>query len=266
MIPSLFFIAFIVVVAVYVLRGIRFFFNEISKGSITIKGFYPDWANPTFNIIRLLVIAFAFIIAFPYIPGSHSSAFKGVSVFIGILVSLGSSSAMANFISGIIMIYMRPFARGDRVRIGETIGDVIDRTILRTRLLTPKNERVTIPNSQVLSGQIINFTSKAAIKDLILHTTVTIGYDVPWRDVHKILLDAAKETENLIDDPEPFVLQKSLQDFYVEYEVNAYTKKPRRIPATYSELHQNIQDKFNEAGVEILSPHYRMQRQDDQGS
>jgi len=262
-IPSLFFLAFIVVITVFILRGIRFFSNEIAKESITIRGFYPDWAKPTFNIIRLIVIAFAIVVAFPYIPGSNSGAFKGMSLFIGILVSLGSGSAMANIISGIFLIYMRPFARGDRIQIGETVGDVLDRTLLRTRLLTPKNERVTIPNSQVLAGQIINFTSKAAVKDLILHTTVTIGYDAPWRTVHSLLIDAAKATENIIDEPEPFVLQKTLHDFFVEYELNAYTKKPRRIPDTYSVLHENIQDKFNEAGVEILSPHFRTHRQDD---
>ena len=262
-IPSLFFLAFILVITIFILRGIRFFSDGIERGTITIRGFYPDWARPTFNIVRLIVIAFAIVVAFPYIPGSNSNAFKGMSLFIGILVSLGSGSAMANVISGIILIYMRPFTRGDRVRIGETTGDVIDRTLLRTRLLTPKNERVTIPNSQVLSGQIINFTSKAAVKDLILHTSVTIGYDAPWRTVHSLLIEAARATENIIDEPEPFVLQKTLQDFFVEYELNAYTKKPRRIPDTYSELHENIQDKFNEAGVEILSPHYRTHRQDD---
>jgi len=259
-IPSLFFLIFIVFATVFMLRGIRFFFHEIERKRITISGFYPDWARPTFNIIRTVVIAFAVVVAFPYIPGSDSGAFKGMSLFLGVLVSLGSSSAMANIVSGIILIYMRPYEIGDRVEIGTTIGDVVDRNLLTTRIRTPKNERVTIPNTNILAGQVINYTSKRRTKELILHTSVTIGYDVPWRTVHELLLAAAADTEGCIADPEPFVLQKGLQDFYVEYELNAYTDKPRSIPATYSVLHQNIQDKFIEGGVEILSPHYRVMR------
>jgi len=261
-IPSLFFLVFVVVATVFTLRGIRFFFTEIEKKRIRIRGFYADWARPTFNIVRVIVIAFGVVFAFPYIPGSNSSAFKGMSIFIGVLVSLGSGGAMANMVSGIILIYMRPFAVGDRIQIGETIGDVVDRNLLTTRLRTTKNERVTIPNTNILSGQIINFTAKRRTKELILHTSVTIGYDAPWRTVHELLMAAAADTENVLDDPAPFVLQLGLHDFYIEYELNAYTGEPRLIPATYSVLHQNIQDKFTEAGVEILSPHFRALRQD----
>jgi small-conductance mechanosensitive channel len=263
-IPSFFFLAFIIIGTVFLLRGIRFFFHEVERGRIRISGFYPEWGRPTFNIVRLIVISFSIVVAFPYIPGSSSGAFKGMSLFIGLLVSIGSGGAMANVISGIILIYMRPFAIGDRIQIGETVGDVVDRNLLTTRLRTPKNERVTIPNTNILAGQIINFTSKARTKELILHTSVTIGYDVPWRQVHELLIGAAKASENVMEDPEPFVLQKGLNDFYIEYELNAYTEKPRQIPASYSELHQNIQDQFNEAGVEILSPHFRVMREDDQ--
>ena len=263
-IPSFFFLAFIILGTVFLLRGIRFFFHEIERGRIRISGFYPEWGRPTFNIVRLIVISFSIVVAFPYIPGSNSGAFKGMSLFIGLLVSIGSGGAMANVISGIILIYMRPFNIGDRIQIGETVGDVVDRNLLTTRLRTPKNERVTIPNTNILAGQIINFTSKARTKELILHTSVTIGYDVPWRQVYELLIGAAKASENVMEDPEPFVLQKGLNDFYIEYELNAYTDKPRQIPASYSELHQNIQDQFNEAGVEILSPHYRVLREDDQ--
>jgi small-conductance mechanosensitive channel len=263
-IPSFFFLAFIIIGTVFLLRGIRFFFLEIERGRIKISGFYPEWGRPTFNIVRLVVISFAFVLAFPYIPGSSSNAFKGMSLFIGLLVSIGSGGAVANVISGIILIYMRPFNLGDRVQIGESVGDVVDRNLLTTRIRTTKNERVTIPNTNILAGQIINFTSKARTKELILHTSVTIGYEVPWRQVHELLIGAAKAVGNVMEDPEPFVLQKGLNDFYIEYELNAHTDKPRQIPTTYSELHQNIQDQFNEAGVEILSPHYRVLREDDQ--
>ncbi|RKZ11689.1 mechanosensitive ion channel family protein, partial [bacterium] len=183
--------------------------------------------------------------------------------FIGVLVSLGSGSAMANVVSGVIMIYMRPFNVGDRVQIGDTVGDVVDRNLLTTRIRTTKNERVTIPNTNILSGQIINFTSKRRTKELILHTSVTLGYDMDWRQIHELLIGAARDTKNVLEDPEPFVLQKALHDFYVEYELNAYTGEPREIPSTYSELHQNIQDKFKEAGLEILSPHFRSHRDGD---
>jgi small-conductance mechanosensitive channel len=157
--PSFFFLAFIGIVTVVILRGIRFFFLEIERERIKFSGFYSDWARPTFNIIRLVVLAFAIVVAIPYIPGSGSGAFKGMSLFLGVLVSLGSGSAVTNIVSGVILIYMRPFALGDRVQIGEAIGDVVDRNLLTTRIRTPKNERVTIPNSNILSGHIINFTS-----------------------------------------------------------------------------------------------------------
>jgi len=249
---------------VFTLRGIRFFFKEIERKRIRINGFYAEWARPTFNLVRLVVIAFSVVVAFPYIPGSSSGAFKGVTLFMGLLVSLGSGSAMANIVSGIILIYMRPFSVGDRIRIGEAFGDVVDRNLLTTRIRTPKNERVTIPNTNILSGQIINYTSKARTKELIIYTSITIGYDTPWREVHALLIDAAVRTENILQDPEPYVLQIDLNDFYVEYQINGYTDMPRATPTTYSDLRQNIQDCFNEAGREILSPHYRMLRKDDQ--
>ncbi|MFT7699883.1 MAG: small-conductance mechanosensitive channel, partial [Candidatus Krumholzibacteriia bacterium] len=237
-IPSLFFLAFIIVLTTFILRGIRFFFREIERERIRINGFYAEWSRPTFNLIRLVVIAFSIVVAFPYIPGSGSGAFKGVTLFMGLLVSLGSGSAMANIVSGIILIYMRPFSVGDRIRIGEAFGDVVDRNLLTTRIRTPKNERVTIPNTNILSGQIINYTSNARTTELIVHTEITIGYDVPWRDVHAMMIDAAGRTENILDEPKPYVLQTALNDFYVEYQINGFTDKPRATPTTYSELRQ----------------------------
>lgn len=260
-IPSLFSLAFVIIATKFALRGIHFFFREIERKRIRIRGFYEEWAKPTYNIVRIVVIAFAFVFAFPYIPGSNSAAFKGVSIFVGVLVSLGSGSAVANIISGVILTYMRPFSLGDRVQIGDTVGDVIDRTLLVTRIRTTKNERVTIPNNNILNSHIRNYTAKSKVSELILHTSVSIGYDVPWRTVHELLINAATETDNVLEEPAPFVLQKELGDFYVEYELNVFTDQPRQIPRTYSALHEKIQDKFNEAGVEILSPHYRAHRQ-----
>ena len=191
---------------------------------------------------------------------SASAAFKGVSLFFGVLFSLGSSGAVGNMMAGIILTYTRAFQIGDHVKIGDTTGDVIERTLLVTRVRTIKNVAITIPNCSVLSGQIVNYTSMAQERGLILHTGVTIGYDVPWKQVHALLIAAAERTEHILKEPKPFVLQTSLDDFYVAYQINAYTNRADGQAGIYSELHQNIQDSFNEGGVEILSPHYRAAR------
>jgi small-conductance mechanosensitive channel len=258
--PKLFFVAVIILITLYVIKLIRLFFVEVGKGTITLPGFYQDWADPTFKIVRFLVAAFAVVVAFPYLPGSESPAFKGVSIFLGVLLSLGSTSAIANIVAGVFLTYTRAFKIGDRVRIADTVGDITEKTLLVTRIRTIKNVEITIPNSLVLSGQVSNYNTSAADYGLILHTRVTIGYDAPWQKVHELLIEAAKATEHILPLPEPFVLQTSLDDFYVTYEVNAYTDKPQRMATIYSELHRNIQDTFNRAGVEIMSPHYSQLR------
>jgi small-conductance mechanosensitive channel len=258
--PNLVFIAIIIVITHFVNKFWRFFFAQIEKKTIVIPGFYPEWADATFKIVRFLTIAFAAVVAFPYLPGSDSPAFKGISVFLGVLLSLGSTSAVANIVAGTILTFMRAFKLGDRVKIADTIGDVVEKTLLVTRIRTIKNVDITIPNSMVLGSHIINYSSSAKDYGLILHTSVTIGYDVPWRTVHELLIGAAKATENILEIPEPFVFQKSLDDFYVSYELNAYTEKPSIMAKIYSDLHQNIQEQFNGAGVEIMSPHYAQLR------
>ena len=194
---------------------------------------------------------------FPYLPGSSSPAFRGISIFLGVMLSPGSPSAAANLIAGTILTYTRAFRLGDRVRIADTVCDVVERNLLATRVQTIKNELVTVPNAMVLGSHITNFSSAAAGGyALILHTTVTIGYDAPWRTVHELLICAALGTSGILPDPAPFVLQTALDDFYVHYEINGYTHEPTRMAAIYAELHQRIQDCFNDAGVEIMSPHY----------
>ena len=259
-IPELFMILVISVVTYYIIKLISFISKEIEEEVISIPGFYPDWAKPTFNLLKVIITAFSFISIFPYLPGSDSPAFQGVSVFLGLLISLGSSSAISNIIAGLVIIYMRAFKIGDRVTIGDATGDVIEKTMLVTRIRTIKNEEVTIPNATILAGKTINYSGEREGAGLILHTTVTIGYDVPWRQVHELLIAAAQATELIKEDPKPFVLQTSLDDFYVAYQLNAYTNFPGKSAFIYSALHANIQDKFNEAGVEILSPHYRAER------
>lgn len=259
--PNVFSIAVIFLATRYLVNFFRFLSKEIESSRLTLNGFYADWASPTFSIIKVLLYAFMFVAIFPYLPGSDSPIFKGVSVFLGVLFSLGSSSAIANAVSGLVITYMRPFQIGDRVKIGEVTGDVIEKTVLVTRIKTIKNEYITVPNASILAGHTINYsTSKENNEGLIAHTTVTIGYDVPWRKIHELLISAAQKTSDISDVTEPFVLQTSLDDNYVSYQLNAVTFAPEKLAKVYSELHKNIQDLFNDAKIEILSPHYRAVR------
>jgi small-conductance mechanosensitive channel len=254
--PNLLVVAVVALITRYLMRLVKLIFSQIRKGDLQIHGFYPDWAEPTDKLIRLMVLALALIVVFPYLPGARSPAFRGISIFVGVLLSLGSSSAVANAIAGIILTYMRSFLVGDWVQIGDTMGEVIERNMLVTRLLTPKAELITIPNATVMSGSVKNYSTEARKSGVIFFTAVSIGFDAPWRTVHQLLINAALDTGHVLRQPAPFVLQRSLDDFYVTYELNAYTDNPREVLNIYSDLHRNIQDRFNEAGVEICSPHY----------
>lgn len=258
--PNLFSILAIYFVMKYFIKFVKYIFTEIDSEKLKVSGFHADWAMPTFSIVKFLLYAFMFVLIFPFLPASDSNIFKGVSVFIGVLFSLGSHSSIANVVAGLVITYMRPFKVGDRIKIGDVTGDVIEKTLLVTRLRTPKNEEVTIPNSSVLSGNTVNYSTMARTVGLIIHTTVTIGYDVPWKKMHQALLNAADRTEAILKEPKPFVLQTSLDDFYVSYQINGYTRETNRFNPIYSSLHQNIQDCCNEMGIEIMSPHYRAQR------
>ncbi|PSL49320.1 mechanosensitive ion channel-like protein [Chitinophaga niastensis] len=258
--PKLLTILVIYFVTRYLIKLVNYLAEEVATANLTIKGFYADWARPTASGIKFLLYAFMFVVIFPYLPGSDSKIFQGVSVFLGILFSLGSSSAISNVIAGFVITYMRPFKIGDVVKIGEITGKVIEKNLLVTRLLTIKNEEITVPNASILSGHTINFTSSSKELGLVLHTTVTIGYDAPWKQIHELLINAALATDGILKDRPPFVLQTGLDDFYVAYEINAYTDQSHKMALIYSSLHQNIQDQFNAAGVEIMSPHYRAQR------
>jgi small-conductance mechanosensitive channel len=258
--PKLIFLAVIVLVMRYVVKCTGLLFVELEKGNIRIAGFYPEWAQPTFKLVRFLLIVFTAILVFPYFPGSESPAFKGVSIFLGVLISLGSTSAVANVVAGVILTYTRAFRIGDRVRIGDNIGDITETNLLATHLLTIKNVDITIPNSLVLGSHILNFSFSHREAHLILNTSVTIGYDTPWRRVHELLIAAALKTGHVLTEPRPFVLQTALNDYYVTYELNAYTDDPHAMVDTYSDLHSNIQDSFNEGGVEIMSPNYTQLR------
>ena len=254
--PNLIFLGILWIVTSYLLKFLRAIFRAIEHKRIQMEGFESEWATPTYKIVRFLVIAFAVVIAYPYIPGSDSLAFKGVSVFVGVLLSLGSSSYIANLLAGLSMTYRGTFREGDRIGVGETVGVVDEIKVMITRVRTPKNEIVIIPNSKILNTDVINYSQLLKTQGLLLHTTVSIGYDVPWRQVEAMLIEAARSTQGLNQQPQPFVLQTSLSDFAADYEVNAYCSDVSNLQKVYSDLHANIQDVFNEYGVQIMSPAY----------
>lgn len=265
-IPNLFTIFVIWYAVKYLVRFVHYLANEVKSERLKIRGFYSDWAEPTFHIIRFLLYAFMIAMIYPYLPGSKSGVFQGISVFVGLIVSLGSSTVIGNIIAGLVITYMRPFKLGDRIQLNETTGNVIEKTPLVTRIRTPKNEVVTIPNSFIMSSHTVNYSASAREYGLIIHSEVSIGYDIPWRQTHQLLIEAALNTPGVIDDPRPFVLETSLSDWYPVYQVNAYIKEADRLADIYSDLHQNIQDKFNEAGIEIMSPHYVATRDGSQST
>jgi len=254
--PSLMFLAVLFVVVRLALRMIRLFFDAVRDGTVKMTDFDPQWADPTYKIVRLAVVAFALVVGYPYIPGSSTAAFQGITVFIGIVFSLGSSAVIGNIIAGYMMTYRRALKVGDRVKIGDTVGDVIDTRLQVTHLRSLKNEEIIIPNAQIMNGEVLNYSSLAHDKGLILHTEVGIGYETPWHQVEAMLLTAAERTEGLAKEPSPFILEKRLGDFAVTYELNAYCHDVKAMMPLYAALHRNILDVFNACGVQIMTPAY----------
>lgn len=258
--PDMLTAAVIIAISYGFLKLVKLVFEGVEKQRIKVPGFYPEWSKTSYGLLRLLIIALTMVVVFPYLPGSDSPAFQGVSIFFGVLLSLGSTSAVANVVAGIVITYTRAFRKGDWVDVGGSEGKVVERTSFVTRIRTSKNVEISIPNATVMGGRVINYSSQAKRTGITLHTGVTIGYDVPWPTVQKLLLDAALKTEHIEQEPPPFVLQTSLDDNYVAYELNAFTCNAGLRPRIYSELHANILDSFHAAGVEITSPHYRAMR------
>lgn len=254
--PNLLNIVIVVVILRYTIKVVKYFFNEIEQSKLKLPGFHPDFAHPTFVIIRTLLIIFGVILIFPYLPGSDSDTFKGISVFVGILFSLGSSSAIANMVAGIVITYMRPFKVGDRIKVDGISGDVVEKTLLVTKIKQVTNEEVTIPNSKILNSNTINYSALVESKGLILSTEVTIGFDVPWREVEDLLLEAISRCPHILQAPKPFVMQMDFKDFYTVYTVNGYTTESKAQMSIYSEIRGHIQDLCRERGIELLSPHY----------
>jgi len=260
-IPNLITIVVIVTVTRYVLKGLRFFTVQIENGKLVIPNFYADWARPTYKIFQVLLWAFTLAIAYPYLPGSDSRVFQGVSVFVGIVFSLGSSSAIGNLVAGLVVTYMRPFKIGDRIRINDTVGFVVEKHMMVVRIRTHKNEYVTFPNMLILNSSVTNYntSSDENAEGLIIHTEVTLGYATPWQTVHEILIGAALATDHVQKNPMPFVLQTGFDDFYARYQINCYTKEIDKVPGVYTLLNENIQNAFQEAGIDMTSAHqYRI--------
>ena len=259
-IPNLFTIIVIIVVTRYVIKALKYLSIQITRGKLIIHGFYPDWAEPTYRILQVLLWAFTVAIAYPYLPGSDSKIFQGVSVFVGIIFTLGSSTAIGNLVAGLVITYMRPFKIGDRVQIKESTGFVVEKNLMVVRLKTHKNEYVTFPNLIILNSSIINYhtSSDEDAEGLILNTKVTFGYATPWQTVHEILINAALATSHILKKPKPFVLQTALDDFYAHYQINCYTKDVDMVPRIYAELYENIQNGFHEAGLDMTAPHYEV--------
>ncbi|WP_336829414.1 mechanosensitive ion channel family protein [Sphingobacterium multivorum] len=253
-IPNLITVFVILVVMRYAVRFIKYIFSEIDKGKLEVNGFHRDFAMPTFTIVRFLLQAFTLVLIFPYLPGANSDIFKGISVFIGVLFSLGSSSAISNIIAGLVITYMRPFRIGDRITIADKTGVVIEKSPLVTRLRTIKNEEITIPNSSVLSGNTVNYSTFSE-EGICFQVELTVGYEEPWQRIHELLLNIPPRIKRVNLNPAPFVLQKKLDDFYVLYELNVYIARSAEIELAKSEIFQLILDDFLAAGIEMNGPH-----------
>jgi small-conductance mechanosensitive channel len=258
-IPGLFTVLLIVVLTRFLTRLITTFFQAVEQERVAFGWLHPDTLQPTRRIVVALLWLFAIAVSYPYLPGSDSDVFKGVSIFAGLLVTLGSTSVVSQAMSGLVLMYSRALKAGEYVLVGEIEGTVYDVGILATKVRTPKNELVTIPNAVVVGSSTKNYSRLEDAGQLLLYTTVTIGYDAPWRQVQHLLRRAAERTPGLLREPAPFVLQTALSDFYVEYQVNAALARPETRPATLAALHENILDEFTEAGIQIMSPHFRSQ-------
>ncbi len=255
-IPNLIMLALIVLVTRYVIKGLRVFFNAVEAGSFDLGDFEKHWVNPTFNITRVVVIMIALVFAVPYIPGSDSAAFQGLTILVGAMLSLGANSVVSNMLAGLFVIYRRSTSIGDRIQIGNHIGDVVQIKLMETHLKSIKNELISIPNSQLMNSDVVNFSKKTDGSGLLLHATVGIGYEEPPEKIEAMLIEAAQRTRDLKARPEPFVLWTALADYAINYEINAYTTRGGSIPRIKSDLHRNIVAVFNENKVQIMTPSY----------
>lgn len=252
--PNLAYLLVILFCAWAFLKVLKWFFDAIADGTLVLDSFPEDWADPTYKLMRTLILLFVLMVAFPYLPGASSQFFKGFSLFIGALVTFGSSGAIGNMVAGIVLTYTRAFKVGDVIGIGPVFGKVTHKSLLSTRIITPKNEVVTFPNGSVLSGSVMNYSEKAKSKGVAMSLTATLGYETEWRTIHKLMCEGAKRTKYILQEPAPRVLETKFGDYYVAYELRAWTDYPEAMQYTFADLHRNVLDVFNVAGVEIMTP------------
>ena len=255
-IPGLIVVAVILLLAQALVEASNAVFRAIARRELSIPRIHPETASATRRLTVLVIWACALVAAYPYLPGSNSDVFKGLSVLIGAMVTLGTTGIVNQLMSGLVLVYSRALRTGDYVVIGEQEGVVAEVGTLATKLVTMRNEQITIPNAVLVSSPIRNYSKLSDVQGTLVSTRVTIGYDAPWRKVHALLLEAAGSTTGLRAAPAPYVLQRALSDFYVEYELFASIDKPLERLIVLSALHANIQDAFNAAGVQIMSPHF----------
>jgi small-conductance mechanosensitive channel len=254
-IPNLLRIAVIVAVTHYLVKFMKFFSKEIEAKRMVISGFYPDWARATFNLLRFLAYAFMMILIFPLLPDSETAVFRGVSVFLGVLFSLGSTTVISNVVAGLVLTYMRSFKLGDRVKVGEVLGDVVEKTPFAVRIKTSKKEVVTVPNGTLLSSNVVNFSTSGDEKSgIILYMPITVSYDIPLRNAIELITKAALKTEDVLGNPAPFVLVKNLGNYATELELNIYTNEPEKQPRIFSDINGNIRDLFEQNGISMTTP------------
>lgn len=254
--PNLITLLIIAIVTRFLVRALRLFMDNIEAGTFAWEGFEPHWLAPTFMILRVVIILIATVFAFPYIPGSDSRAFQGLTILAGLMLSLGSNTVVSNMMAGLFVIYRRSTNLGDRIQVGDQLGDVVEIKLMETLIKSTKNEMISIPNAQLLNSEVVNFSRKIDGTGLMAHTTVGIGYEEPKEKVEAMLIEAASRTDRLKKTPEPFVLLTALGDFAISYQINAFTTRGARLPLILSDLHRNIVDVFNENGVQIMTPSY----------
>jgi small-conductance mechanosensitive channel len=255
-IPGLFTVALIVVITRFLLRVLGIWFTAVEQGRTHVQWLHPETAQTTRRLVTVLMWLFTIVVAYPYLPGSQTDAFKGVSVFLGLMLTFGSSGLVNQVMSGFMVTYSRALRVGDWVRIGDVEGTVIHLGILSTKIKTYRGEETTIPNAVVVSQTTIDYSRFAEHHETFTPTTVTIGYDTPWRQVQALLLEAADRTPGVLREPKPYVLQEALQDFYVKYTLFVCLERQDRRAFALDALHAQIQDLFNEYGVQIMSPNY----------
>jgi small-conductance mechanosensitive channel len=254
--PGLLMVILIFIVTRWLIRMARVLFEQVATGRISVTWMDADVAHATKRIFSAIVWLFAIIVAYPYIPGSQTQTFKGLSVFLGLVISLGSTGIINQIMSGLFVVYSRALKTGEWVKVNETEGEVLDVGLLAAKIRTIEGQEVTIPNSVLVGTSTRNYTRLGNSNGMSLSATVTIGYDAPWRQVHALLQLAADRTPNISKTPKPSVVQRQLSDFYVEYTLIARLDDERLRIQTVSNLNSAIQDAFNEFGVQIMSPHY----------